>query len=123
MPTASHVVDHNLYLNSCVSITFYTPVAVQVPSVPEHTIRGSKPQLQYARICHQEESSEQYENNKLLIHQIPQVDKEHLQYFLESALKMDSQVDFVVEVRGESAMITFFNAQFSNEGMQSCACV
>ena len=106
----------NANLNSYVSSTFYIPVAAQVPSVPERTVHGSKPQLQYARICNQEESSKKYESNRLLIHQIPQVDKEHLQYFLESALKMDSQDEFVVEVRGESAIITFLNTQFSKEG-------
>ena len=110
---------HNiLHLPTCVCIIgdhYYTPVAAQVLSVSKHTIHGSKVQLQYAN---QEESGKQYESNKLLIHQIPQVNEEHLQLFLESTL--DSQNDFALEVRGESAMITFLNAHFSYEGMQSC---
>ena len=112
----------NVNLNSCANtIPFYIPVAAQVLSVPEHTIRKTKVQLQYAQVPDVETSSEQYESNKLLVHQIPQqVDEEYLQFFLESALKMDSQNDFIVEVRGESAMVTFLSAQFSYEGMQSC---
>ena len=99
------------------NIYTHIPVAAQVLSVPEHTIRKAKVQLQYATIP----VAEQYENNKLLIRQIPQqVDEEHLQLFLESTLKMVSQDDFVVEVRGGSAMITFLSAQISNEGMQFC---
>ena len=92
-------------------------MVTQVLSVQEHTICGSKLQLQYVEIPNLEEPGEQYESNKLLIHRIPQdIDKEHFQHFLEGALKMDSQDQFVVEVKGESAMITF-NSQFSNEGM------
>lgn len=88
-------------------------MALQVLSVPEHTIRRSKLELQYAKIP----VAEQYENNKLLIRQIPQqVDEEHLQLFLESTLKMISEKDFAVEVKGRGAMITFLSAQFSNEG-------
>ena len=70
-------------------------------------------QLQYAQV---EKSAEQYQNNKLLVHQIPQVEEEYVQLFLENVLEMDSQNDFIVEVRGGSAMITFLNAQFSYEG-------
>ena len=93
-------------------------MAAQVLSVPEHTICGSKLQLKYVTIPDPGESGEQYDSNKLLIHQIPQdIDKDYLQLFLEGTLKMDSQDQFVVEVRGESAMITFLNAQFSYEGM------
>ena len=92
-------------------------MAAQVLSVPEHTIYKAKLQLQYAQVPDLEKSAKQYENNKLLIHQIPQVDEEHLRLFLGNTLKMDPQNDFVVEVRGGSAMITFLNAQFSCEGM------
>ena len=91
-------------------------MVAQVLSIQEHTICGSKLQLQYVEIPNLEKSAEQYESNKLLIHQIPQVEEDYLQFFLEGALKMDSQDQFVVEVKGESAMITF-NSQFSNEGM------
>ena len=73
-------------------------------------------QLQYVQVPDLEMSAEQYESNKLLVHQIPQVEKEHIQLFLENVLKMDSHNDFIVEVRGGSAMITFLNAQFSYEG-------
>ena len=97
---------------------YNTPVAAQVLSVSEHTICGSKLQLKYVTIPDPKESGEQYDSNKLLIHQIPQdIDEDYLQLFLEGTLKMDSQDQFVVEVRGESAMITFLNAQFSYEGM------
>ena len=92
-------------------------MAAQVLSVPEHIIHKAKLQLQYAQVPDLEKSAEQYESNKLLVHQIPQVEEEHIQLFLENILKMDSQNDFVVEVRGGSAMITFLNAQFSCEGM------
>ena len=97
-------------------------MAAQVLSVPEHTIRKAKVQLQYAQVPDLEVSSEQYESNKLLVHQIPQdIDEDYLRLFLESTLKLDPQNDFIVEVRGESAMITFLNAWFSNEGMSYCA--
>ena len=92
-------------------------MAAQVLSVPEHTICKAKVQLQYAQVPDLKKSAEQYENNKLLVHQIPQVEKEYLQLFLGSTLKMDARSDFIVEVRGGSAMITFLNAQFSYEGM------
>ena len=92
-------------------------MAAQVLSVPEHTIRKAKVQLQYAQVPDLETSSEQYESNKLLVHQIPQVDEEFLQLFFGNNLKMDSQNDFTLEVRGGSAMITFLNAQFSYEGV------
>lgn len=96
---------------------YFTPVVAKVLSVPVHTIGGSKVQLKRVKIPNPKESSEQYESNKLLIHQIPQeVDKEYLQLFLEGTLRMDSQDEFVVEVRGRSAIITFLKAQFSNEG-------
>ena len=112
-----------LHLFTCVCMCvngnhYYTPVAARVLSVPEHTIHGSKLLLQYARIPDQEESGKEYESNKLLIHQIPQVNQEHLQLFLDSTL--DSQNDFIVEVKGGSAMITFLNVHFSNEGMILC---
>ena len=92
-------------------------MVAKVLSVPVHTISGSKLQLKCVKIPNPKESSEQYESNKLLIHQIPQeADKEYLQLFLEGTLRMDSQDEFVVKVRGGSAMITFLKAQFSNEG-------
>ena len=95
-------------------------MAAQVLSVPEHIISKAKLQLQYAQVPDLKKSAEQYEqyeNNKLLVHQIPQVEEEHLQLFLGSTLKMDTRSDFVVEVRGGSAMVTFLSAQFSYEGM------
>ena len=92
-------------------------MAAQVLSVPEHTICKAKVQLQYAQVPDLEASSEQYESNKLLVHQIPQVDEEFLQLFFGNTLKMDSQNDFIVEVRSGSAVITFLNAQFSYEGV------
>ena len=116
----SYIFVVNVNLNSCANTTidFYIAVAAQVLSVPEHTIRKAKVRLQYAQVPDLETSSEQYESNKLLVHQIPQhVDEEHLQLFLESVLKMVSQNDFIVEVRSGSAVITFLNAQFSCEGM------
>ena len=91
-------------------------MAAQVLSVPEHIIYKVKVQLQYAQVPDLKKSAKQYENNKLLIHQIPQVDKEHLQLFLGNTLKMDPQ-NVVVKVRDGSAIITFLNAQFSYEGM------
>ena len=92
-------------------------MVAKVLSVPVHTIGGSKLQLKHVKIPNPKESGEQYESNKLLIHQIPQeVDEVYLQLFLEGTLRMDSQNEFVVEVRGRSAIITFLNAQFSNEG-------
>ena len=94
-----------------------TPVAAQVMSVQEHKILGSKVHLQYADL---EKTGKQYESNKLLIRQIPQqVTEKHLQLFLEGTLRLDPQDDFAVEVRSGGAMITFLNAQFSNEGMLS----
>ena len=87
-----------------------------VATVPEPPPQPNTPDVQYAQVPDLEKSAEQYESNKLLVHQIPQVEEEHIQLFLENVLKMDSQNDFFVEVRGGSAMITFLNAQFSYEG-------
>ena len=115
--TTRHCTNTNLHINYQVFIfRYHTPVVAQVLSVQEHTICGSKLQLQYVEIPNLEESGEQYESNKLLIHRIPQVEEDYLRFFLEGALKMDSQDQFVVEVKGESAVVTF-NSQFSNEGM------
>ena len=94
-------------------------VAAKVLSISEHTVQGSTLQLQYANAPKvlEEEPAEEYEANKLLIRQIPQnVDEEHLQLFLEKVLQMEHQDDFVVEVSGGSAVITFHNAQLSVEG-------
>ena len=96
----------------------HTRVSVDnVATVPEPPPQPNTPDVQYAQVPDLEKSAEQYESNKLLVHQIPQVEEEHIQLFLEKVLKMDSQNDFIVKVRGGSAMITFLNAQFSCEGM------
>ena len=96
----------------------HTRVSVDnVATVPEPPPQPNTPDVQYAQVPDLEKSAQQYESNKLLVHQIPQVEEEHIQLFLEKILKMDSQNDFIVEVTGESAMITFLNAQFSYEGM------
>ena len=96
----------------------HTRVSVDnVATVPEPPPQPNTPDVHNAQVPDLEKSAEQYESNKLLVHQIPQVEEEHIQLFLENILKMDSQNDFVVEVRGGSAMITFLNAQFSCEGM------
>ena len=101
----------------CQHYHFYIPVAVQVLSVPEHTICKAKVQLQYAQVPDLVKPVEQYESNKLLVHQIPQVDEDYLLHFFENTLQMNSQNDFIVEVRNGSAMVTFLKAQFSYEGM------
>ena len=96
----------------------HTRVSVDnVATVPEPPPQPNTPDVHNAQVPDLEKSAEQYESNKLLVHQIPQVEEEHIQLFLEKILKMDSQNDFIVEVRGGSAMITFLNAQFSCEGM------
>lgn len=95
-------------------------MAAKVLSISEHTVQGSTLQLQYANASKvfEEEPAEDYEANKLLIRQIPQyVDEEHLQLFLEKVLQMERQDDFVMEVSRGSAVITFHNAQLSDEGI------
>lgn len=89
-------------------------VAAQVMSKDSHTFKRAILQLQFV---HQiEPKAEEFKMNQLAVHGLPDgVEKEVYEVAIAGCLDMEEDEDFVLQITGSSAVITFTKS-FPREG-------
>ena len=93
----------------------FTVVAAKVISKGSHTFKKASLQLQFV---HQiEQKAEEFKMNQLAVHGLPAgVEKEVYEVTIAGCLDMEEDDDFVLQITGSSAVITF-KESFQHEGM------
>ena len=93
----------------------FTVVAAQVMSKESHTFKRAILQLQFVHQVKQKAA--EFEMNQLAVHGLPDgVEKEVYEVIIGGCLNMEEDEDFVLQITGSSAVITFTES-FPYEGM------
>ena len=92
----------------------FTAVAAQVMSKESHTFKKAILQLQF--VYQIQQKAEKFKMNQLAVHGLPDgVEKEVYEVTIGGCLDMEEDEDFVLQITGSSAVITF-KESFPHEG-------